>query len=354
MAVAAVIVLTFEFMQSKTCIMHTTSRYNHDCTVWREWSKEPFIKRDPQKARKGLAPIRIRDIKREARKAAAMGEKAVAHGKAPANRDTIFGHYVEGARCALGDIAFFDATSTNKVKLFVDRSRQLLSSYENQERSSNDKVTVYRRRESSPDDNAAANQPGATNGFDPIPPCGSVLVFRSQVDAMDAVALASASLMVAHLTSRCTARIHPNGQHVKSEEYRTASFAAQRAIEKLVGATPWVLGWRPPDNRRAGKRSRSLSPDLKYGWEDEDEDRDICSLMSFFLWPIFSAAGSEFASRPQQRYMVSALRFIGRERGMKQAEALAKIVEGEFHDDTLKDLVASSTKCLGDVGGLMY
>ncbi|KAJ2899334.1 negative acting factor [Zalerion maritima] len=355
------------FELSKNAMMHTSGVYNHSDGIWENWLSRPWFNKDPGKERRGTIPIRSRDIKEEARKQAEAATQAAKHGKSPGSNvrgDDVMARYLREARSILGDIALFNASAANKVKLFVDRSQQLLAAYSAAQYEPDPKthgVAIYRRK--APTHDLHGNlidpltyKPPKDGVFDPLPLFGHIYIFENPTFAMQMVAAATASLAVSHLLSRCTARIHPNGQHLESEEYRTATLAAQRALEHLAGSSPWIIGWRPPHEAQVKeymeRRSRSLSPDTQDSWEEREEGS--ISLMLFYLWPLFSAASSEFASPTQRQYLVSVLRFMSRERGMKQADALLKVADGDFDEESMLKLVTGASDASSVVTGLMF
>lgn len=311
-------------------------------------------------------PIRSRDLKAEARKAATgnrIRRIPVQDGENIATR------LIAEARPVMGDLAMFDALSADKVKIFVDRSQQLLALFNNpvsQQEIERKRWQTYKRRGSFPEAVDAYIEKYDPNEsskpFNPLPPFGEIHVFHNSADAMATMTPAMAGLIVSNLLSRCTARIHPGGKNIESREYKTALMTARKSVAQIVAATPWMIGWRPPkeqpspgtgdgDDKDRSRRIRSISPDVEFGWEEDCEEG--ATLVLFMMWPMFAAATSEFSLQGQKEYMLNVLRFLSHDRGIKQAGALVRIAEGNVDDGHLTKLAANAGQAMSDITGLL-
>ena len=103
-----------------------------------------------------------------------------------------------------------------------------------------------------------------------------------------------------------------------TEEYTTASRVCSEIIGDIVSSIPFVFGGSNEEDA-----SGVWSPQFACGTTDKSTPRGLAGL--FVMWPIFSAASSDFATQSQRRYLRGRLTYIAQTMGINQAEVLLKV-----------------------------
>lgn len=118
---------------------------------------------------------------------------------------------------------------------------------------------------------------------------------------------------------RCVAWMSTPRDYRLSPEYSTASSACRQLIEDIVASVPYFFGWNR--NKDAAMADKS---NFACGISDDASIKGISGV--FVMWPMFSAAASDFASPSQRMYLRGRLRYIAEQMGINQAGVLLQVI----------------------------
>jgi hypothetical protein len=118
---------------------------------------------------------------------------------------------------------------------------------------------------------------------------------------------------------RCVAWMSNPRDYRLSPEYTTASCACRQLIEDIIASVPYFFGWnRDKDAAMADKSNFAC------GVNDNTSIKGLSGI--FVMWPIFTAAASDFASPSQRLYLRGRLRYIAEQMGINQAAILLQVL----------------------------
>lgn len=118
---------------------------------------------------------------------------------------------------------------------------------------------------------------------------------------------------------RCVAWMSAPRDYRLSSEYTTASNACRQLVEDIIASVPYFFGWNR--NKDVAMADRS---NFACGVNDDASIKGISGV--FVMWPIFSAAASDFASPSQRVYLRGRLRYIAEQMGINQAGILLQVI----------------------------
>lgn len=117
---------------------------------------------------------------------------------------------------------------------------------------------------------------------------------------------------------RCVAWISNLQDYRLSSEYITASTVCRQLIEDIVSSVPFFFGWNRANNTAMADKSN-----FACGINSDPSTQGLAGI--FVMWPIFSAAASDFCLPSQRTYLRGRLRHIAEMIGISQATILLQV-----------------------------
>jgi hypothetical protein len=117
---------------------------------------------------------------------------------------------------------------------------------------------------------------------------------------------------------RCVAWMSNPRDYRLSPEYMTASGTCRQLIEDIIASVPYFFGWNRDKDMAMADRSS-----FACGTNDDGSIKGLAGI--FIMWPIFTAAVSDFASPSQRVYLRGRLRYIAEQMGVNQASILLQV-----------------------------
>lgn len=153
-------------------------------------------------------------------------------------------------------------------------------------------------------------------------------VYPGRVDFFDDIWVASvwnvarvSRLFLSGIIVRCAAWVcAPNDYRTTPEYAREARFSAN-IVEDIIATVPYHLGWKVDDHDAL--MSRPNMSGFACGDDNEVGGKGLSA--HFLVWPLFSAACSDFTTDVQRRWIMGRLRHIAGTMGINQADVLSHV-----------------------------
>jgi hypothetical protein len=158
-----------------------------------------------------------------------------------------------------------------------------------------------------------------------VPNLANSVIHPGRVDAYGELWMAykynivrSCRLFIWTVILRCVAWLGDPRDYRLSPEYTTASRICQQLVEDIVSSVPYFFGWnRDKDSAMADNSNFAC------GADDPTAVRPLAGL--FVMWPLFSAASSDFATPTQRIFLRGRLKFVAEMMGINQALILFQV-----------------------------
>ena len=118
---------------------------------------------------------------------------------------------------------------------------------------------------------------------------------------------------------RCVAWLGAPNDYTLSPEYTKASLACSQLIEDVVASIPYFFSWKT--NSKACTFD-DTSPQSAFGATSSSIKATSALLI---LWPIYTAAASDFASKSQKAFLAGRLKAIHEVTGVNHANILRHV-----------------------------
>lgn len=153
-------------------------------------------------------------------------------------------------------------------------------------------------------------------------------VYPGRVDFYDDIWIASvwnlsrvSRLFLSGIIVRCAAWICAPNDYRTTPEYAKEARVGANLISDIIATVPYHLGWTVSD-----EGALKSSPDISGFACGDDNMVGGKGLSGFFLiWPLFSAACSDFTTDSQRKWMMGRLHYIARTMGINQADVLSHV-----------------------------
>jgi hypothetical protein len=161
------------------------------------------------------------------------------------------------------------------------------------------------------------------------------LVHPGRVDAYGELWMAykynivrSCRLFIYSTILRCVAWLGNSQDYRLTPEYTTAARICRQLVEDIVASVPYFFGWNSENDVTMKARAN-----FACGSSDDPSVKPLSGI--FVMWPLFTAAASDFASPSQRIFLRGRLKHIAETMGIAQAlilfEVLTQIHPSEFN-----------------------
>ncbi|EPE32306.1 Zn2/Cys6 DNA-binding protein [Glarea lozoyensis ATCC 20868] len=156
----------------------------------------------------------------------------------------------------------------------------------------------------------------------PISDLQNSLIHPGRVDAYTEMWMAyhhnigrSSRLITWTTILRCVAWLCNPEDYRLTEEYATATQVCRGLIEDIVASVPYIFGWNKQNDEHMADRSS-----FACGTTDSPNVKSLWAI--FVMWPIFSAANSDFALPSERTFLRGRLKYVNENLGIHQASVL--------------------------------
>jgi len=117
---------------------------------------------------------------------------------------------------------------------------------------------------------------------------------------------------------RCVAWLGESRDYRLTPEYTTASRICRQLIEDIVASVPYFFGWNKENEGAMNARAN-----FACGSNDSPTAKPLTGI--FVMWPLFTAAASDFVSPSQRIFLRGRLKHIAEIMGINQALILFEV-----------------------------
>lgn len=151
------------------------------------------------------------------------------------------------------------------------------------------------------------------------------LVHPGRVDAYGELWMAykynivrSCRLFIYSTILRCVAWLGNSHDYRLTPEYTTAARICRQLVEDIVASVPYFFGWNSENDVTMKARAN-----FACGSSDDPSVKPLSGI--FVMWPLFTAAASDFASPSQRIFLRGRLKHIAETMGIAQALILSEL-----------------------------
>ena len=117
---------------------------------------------------------------------------------------------------------------------------------------------------------------------------------------------------------RCVAWLGESRDYRLTPEYTTASRICRQLIEDIVASVPYFFGWNKENEGAMNARAN-----FACGSNDSSTAKPLTGI--FVMWPLFTAAASDFVSPSQRIFLRGRLKHVAEIMGINQALILFEV-----------------------------